>query len=400
MTVSKGRGPTLVKEINRKLVYGMLKERRRSTRAELAAMLELNKNTVNVIVDELIAGGYITETGLLGRTGAGRKAVGIVFEPRNRLAIGMQLGASSVLGVITDLYANPLEYFEMPIRKHDLHNPQTIVARVREHSKELVKQYGANAIVGAGFGIPALLDAARVTVVGSSHLGWSDVPLLEMLRADSPISYIIDNNVKLASLGERWHGRAAGLRNFIYCSFGTGVGCSLIMNGEILRGAYGAAGELGHIVVEPNGPRCACGRCGCLEAVVGLPALYERLSAALGAAYENMTIQWLVLQAESNNEIVLEELSRAGRAIGYALSSAVNLLNPGLILFDGPLMKLSSFLLPFIEQELREKTIRFSGEKAELAVSDLYPYTGAIGAAAAMIGEWEQQSNALQGITF
>lgn len=397
MTRSRGRGPTLVKDINRKQVYGLMKERRHSTRAELASLLGLTKNTVNAIVDELVADGYIRETGLQSRHGAGRKAIGLAFEAGHRKAIGLQLTSHALLGVVTDLYAAPLYSFERSISNRQ---PEAVADLIAECVDELEARYGSDSMVGLGLGVPALLDGTRGHVLQSTHMGWQDVPLQSMLQERSQLRILLDNSVKLASLGEAWNGQAGDAGNYAYCSFGTGVGCSLVINGEIVRGEYGAAGELGHTVVEEEGPSCRCGKRGCLEAVVGLPAIYGRVAGKLGLPAEEITLDRLADQANQGNEAVLAELKRAGQVIGYALSGVVNLLNPKVLICDGPLMKLKEHIFPIIREELDRKTISFAGNKTELAVSALTPWTGAIGAAAGIIRQWERHSDPLEPITF
>jgi predicted NBD/HSP70 family sugar kinase len=386
----------LAKDINRKLVYGTLKAERQSTRAALAARLGLNKNTVNAIVDELIGSGYVRETGLRSRAGAGRKAIGIEFVATNRKAVGIQLSATSIRGVVTDLYASPLRHFEAPLPDA---SPESAADAIAACVEEVVGGEGADGFIGIGVGIPAVLDAERATVIGTGHLGWLGVPFKRMLQHRLPGLIELDNHVKLASLGERWHGQGAGANHFIYCSFGIGVGCSLIIGGEIVRGEYGAAGELGHIVVQPDGPLCSCGNRGCLEAVVGWPAVRERLAQATGAPIAALNEQWLADRASRGDEAVVQELNRVGRAIGRALAAAVNLINPKIVICDGPLMRAADVLLPAVEAELARGTIAYAGERTKLVVSALYPHAAAIGAAAAVISAWERQSDPLEAMT-
>jgi predicted NBD/HSP70 family sugar kinase len=396
MAGTRSRGPTLAKDINRKLVYNALKAERHSTRAELASRLGLNKNTVNAIVDELIGSGYVRETGLRKRSGAGRKAIGIEFAAANRKAVGIQLTPTAIRGVVTDLYAAPLRDFELPLP--DL-SPEGAAAGIAACAETAIKREGADAVIGIGVGIPALLDPERATVLGASHLGWRGVPFKRLLQDKLPGLLELDNHVKLASLGERWHGQGSGAEHFIYCSFGVGVGCGLVIGGEIVRGEYGAAGELGHIVVQPDGPPCSCGNRGCLEAVAGLPAICGRLAEAAGLPAAALNEKWLADQASRGNGTVLRELERVGRAIGRALSAAVNLINPKVIICDGPLMRAADALLPAIEAELSRGTLAFAGNKAKLVVSSLYPHAAAIGAAAAVISAWERQADPLEAMT-
>jgi predicted NBD/HSP70 family sugar kinase len=298
---------------------------------------------------------------------------------------------------VTDLYASPVHTFEQPITSTE---PEAVAEAIAVCAENMTTEYGADTLVGLGLGIPALLDVSGETVIGSSHLGWRNVPLKTLLQSKCKLRIMLDNSVKLASLGEMWHGRAIGSKHFAYCSFGIGVGCSLIIGGDIVRGENGAAGELGHILVEPGGPQCKCGNIGCLEAVVGLPSIYSRLESVMGVSRKVMSEQWLADQASAGNMAVLDELNRVGKAIGLALSGAVNLLNPKMLICDGPLMKASDQLFPIIEEELAARTISFAGHKAELAMSALYPWSGAIGAAASVIGAWEHHADPLEPMTF
>lgn len=400
MAGSRGRGLTMIKDINRKLVYSTVKELRHSTRTELARRLGLNKNTVNGIVDELIAAGYIRETGELSRNGAGRRAIGIEFHAANRKAIGMQLMPSSLRCVVTDLYASPLGTFEIPLENTE---PETVADIAAAFAADLADLEGKDTLVGLGMGIPALFDAGRDTVLGSSHLGWRNVPFRQLMQDRCKLKVELDNHAKMASLGELRHGRGSGAGNagnFVYCFFGAGVGSSLVVGGEIVRGETGAAGELGHIVVEPDGLLCSCGNRGCLETVAGLPSIFHRLAEAKAMPADRMNGHWLAEQAKRGDEAVLQEMKRVGKAIGLALSSAVNLLNPKAVILDGPLMLAADALIPVIEAELAAKTVSYAGNRAELALSALYPLTGAIGAAAAVIGAWERQAGPLEAMTF
>ncbi|HZG58226.1 ROK family transcriptional regulator [Paenibacillus sp.] len=394
---TRGRGPTLAKDMNRKLIYGELKRRRETTRTELAAALGLNKNTVNAIVDELMEAGYARATGLREGGGAGRKALGIAFEPANRRAFGFQLAAGSLVAVVTDLYGSPLERTELPLRAAA---PADVVAAAASFARARLAAAPEGTYVGAGLGVPAVVDPAGERVVRSTHLGWTDVPLRAMLADALPLRHtLIDNAVKLATQGELWYGAGQGLKHFAYCSFGRGVGCGIVVDGNVVRGEAGFAGELGHTVVEPLGPRCECGNEGCLEAVAGLPGVFGRLSAATGEPASAFDAAVLAARARAGDPAVLAELDRVGRAIGAALAGIVNLINARRIVFDGPLLLAADALLPVVRRELRRNSLAPAFEQAELVVSSLQPLSSAIGAAAGIVRAWEHQADPLEPIS-
>ncbi|GGG07402.1 ROK family transcriptional regulator [Paenibacillus abyssi] len=397
MKHSRGRGPTLAKDINRRLVYSTMKRRRSSSRAELAVALGLNKNTVNSIVDELITAGYIRETGLQEQQGAGRRAVGIEFAASRRQVIGIQVVSDRIYAVVSDLYATPLETYTTSLPSMD---PATVIDVVSKLITQAAEKWRIEDLIGAGIGVPAVLDQSNAAVMGSSHLGWGPVPLKQLLQERTILPVTLGNAVKLATLGELWHGIGKDIEHFAYCSFGTGVGCGFIVGGQLVRGDSGVAGELGHIVIDAGGPRCSCGNRGCLEAVVGLPAIYARLEKQTGIEQKHMNVNWLADMAAAGDQAVIHEMQAIGAVIGQALAHLVNILNPKYLICDGPLMLASEVLLPLIRTEMHAKALSYTADHVELVRSSLYPFTGAIGAASAVIAEFERHSDPLEPIRF
>jgi predicted NBD/HSP70 family sugar kinase len=379
----------LAKEINRKRVYRELKRQVRTSRAEVAERLDLHKNTVNSIVDELIQAGFVREQGLMASNGAGRKAIAIEFRPDRKWAVGVQLTSTVMHWAITDLDSTPLETFSIPLANP---TPASAVDTIVRTMSGLAAQRAPEDCIGLCLGIPGLLDATRSRLLQSSHLHWQDVPLLPLLQDRLNVPVLADHSVKLASLGEMEHGAGKQVDNFIYCYFGNGIGCSLIVNGSVVRGDSQAAGELGHLVLDPEGPVCACGNRGCLEAFAGIPALLRTTSAAIPGGPEVPTLEWLLQQLSEHNAAAEREFGQAARRIGQALSYAANLLNPRLIVCDGPLTQASSYLFPIIRDELRQKCAAAAAKQATLVRSGLYPWASCIGAAASVVQAWEEKA--------
>lgn len=441
---SRGRGPTLAKDINRKIVYRFVKKCRQTSRADAARQLGLNKNTVNTIVDELAAAGFIRDLGEQATSAVGRKPILIGFHAGNKWALGIHVASTVLHWAVTDLYAAPMESFSTALPAGD---PGTVAAEIVAGWARLTAKYDVRDCIGVCLGVPGLIDPTHTAVVNSSHLAWEQVPIADMLLDGLGRRIGLDNSVKLASLGELWHGRGQGAANFVYANFGYGVGSGLIVGGSLVRGASNSAGELGHLVVDPDGPRCGCGNRGCLEAFVGLPALLRRAGAgsssgagmepadavsgagtdtsehpgttadagtrfvgagdpatetrsvACGDSGTSLSLQELLDGLAAGNERYTRELERSGRLIGRALSYAANLLNPELVVLDGPLMLAAPWLLPAIEEEFRRHSLPVNAERAALTVSGLYPSAVCIGAAAQVIQTWEEEIDPLELVT-
>ncbi|MCK1993575.1 ROK family transcriptional regulator [Peribacillus muralis] len=391
MIEPRGRGPTLAKDINRRTIYNVIKQKRSTSRIELAKMLKLNKNTVNTIVDELIHAGFVQDIGQKKTTSAGRKPTIIEFQAKNKWTLGVHLSSSVIHFAVTDLYAQPLEKFSIPIEQP---TPETVVFTIKSALDRITNTYSQDHCIGIGIGIPGLINKNRTHVIQSSHLDWMDVPIIQELQNEIQMDYILlDNSVKLATLGEMWYGMGHGVSNFIYCNFGNGVGCGLISDNKLIRGETNAAGELGHVIIDSHGPKCICGNYGCLETIVGLPFIFERLSKKAAVPIENITMDWVVDQIAANNDLVLSDLEQVGNAIGHSLSQIINLLNPKMIICDGPLMKAAYFLFPIIEQKINSDSVSLLANEVKLERSQLYPMAGCIGAAALMIESWEDEVN-------
>lgn len=387
----RSRGPTLAKDVNRMRVYRELKKRKSSTRAELARVLGLNKNTVYTIVEEWQSAGFVRDLGQADAGGAGRRPTIVEFVPEARLACGFQVSATDIHGVMSNLYAEPLQ--RASVRLTDT-SPEAVVASVAGMMNRWASVCDRSTVLGLGVGVPGLFDVGRSRILASSHMGWKEIPLLDLLQKAAAADgwacpVLLDNSVKLASMGEYRYGNGrVSTDPFVYCHFGNGVGCSILINGSILRGATNSAGELGHVVVEPDGLLCLCGNRGCLETVVGVSAVERRVGP-------ERVGQWFASNA-ADNEAMRYERDRIGTAIGTALSGLVNLINPSAIVCDGPLMRLFDSLKPIIEKVIDNRTIRASSDRVGLIRSTLAPYTGSLGAAACVVETWESRLDSLE----
>ena len=178
------------------------------------------------------------------------------------------------------------------------------------------------------------------TVVRTPNLGWSRVDLAAVIEEGTGLEVELENEANLAALGEMWFGGhstdESPLRDFVHVSGEIGIGGGIVIDGQVFRGAHAGAGELGHVVVAPDGPRCACGGHGCLERMAGQQEILARAQMA--------TVTDLIRACESDEPAALAAVADAGRHLGIALASVLTLLDPAAVVLGGTFASLAPWL--------------------------------------------------------
>ena len=199
---------------------------------------------------------------------------------------------------------------------------------------EFLAQSQGATFLGVGVGVPGSVEHQGEGIVDSTQLGWNRVPLGDTLRNGLGLPVAIDNNVNALSVAERLFGCGRESSDFAVVTIGTGVGAGIISDGRVLRGFRGGAGDLGHVPMDPNGPRCQCGNLGCLEAFIGERAL---VSSAMdrGAIRPEGTYEDLLSAAREGNEQAQGVFAQAGTLFGRALAGVLNVVDPELVIILG-----------------------------------------------------------------
>ncbi len=193
--------------------------------------------------------------------------------------------------------------------------------------------------IGVSFGGP--VDVTTGTVRLSHHVpGWENIPLRDQLQREFGAPVWIDNDANVAALGEWTFGAGQGCTTMLYVTVSTGIGGGWVLNGEIYRGADGLAGEIGHVVVRPDGAACVCGKRGCLEVEASGPAIARRLRERLPAgATDDITAEFVARRAQQGDPLAQEVMDQAAQILGEGLGIALNLMNPQRIVLGGGVTK-------------------------------------------------------------
>lgn len=292
-----------------------------------------------------------------------------------RRAIGVDVGGSSVkLGLVSET-GRILETRKIPSQ---LGSGEKLMRAVADAVSHWWDGEG-NRPVGAGIGLAGLVDRRQGVVRRAPNLPFLDgFPLAEEARRIFPLPVEVDNDANAAGLAEARLGAAAGADVAVCLTLGTGVGGAIIADGRIWRGHSGLAGELGHVVVQPDGEPCGCGGHGCLETEVAAPAVVRRYRELRGEEVEAAEVS---RRADAGDEAAREALAACGRFLGIGLAILVNLLNPERIVLGGGVAQAGEWLLEPARREAGERAWREAWEDCELVGAELGSEAGTVGAA-------------------
>jgi predicted NBD/HSP70 family sugar kinase len=313
------------------------------SRAAVAAATGLTRATVSTLVDELLDSGLLVELGARRPGTVGRPGTALALSRTGPAGLGAEVGVDHLSACVVDLRGAVRVRTRVESDNRGRPAPDVL----RELDAVVRRAAGEGEAAGLRPGgptvaVPGLVARDRRTVLRAPNLGWEDV------RIDA----VAENEANLGALAELWLGGHQGVSDFVHVSAEIGIGAAVVVDGALFRGARGFAGELGHVPVRPNGPRCSCGARGCLERYAGEEAVLR----AAGIAPERPdAMKALHTAAADGDRAALAALRAAGRALGIALSGAVNLLDPHAVVLGGPLAELAPWLRGSVERELRDR---------------------------------------------
>ena len=298
-----------------------------TSRADLARATGLTRVTVSDLVAELLSEGLVGELGSPVETKVGKPPtlVGIVPDAALIGVLDLSPADDRFLGALLDLTGAVVARVDLP---RDGLMGEDAAKKVVELAHALASR-ATSPLLGLGIGAPGVVDPDGV-VLDAPNLGWVGVDVPGLLRGELDVPVYVANDVNAAVLGEHTYGDAAGEGDLMLVRIGVGVGAGTIVGGSLLQGVSSAAGEIGHVTVDPHGRVCACGRVGCLETVLAVPRLREG------------------------------DPARAGRVLGETLAPVVAALNLAGLVLAGPPELLDGALRDALEATLRERVMPVS----------------------------------------
>lgn len=368
-------GRATLRRDNLSRVLRHLRDHGTCSRADVVEATGLHRATVSSLMTELIAMGLVREAGTSATGAIGRPRRDVALDGSRVGALGLEINVGYVAAHGCDLGGRVLFSARSGF--------DAAGAGVSGCVSELVRMASLAAaemgtLAGVVVAVPGLVSRGVVTF--APNLGWRQAPLADLLRAELGVTVEVGNDANLAALAEYACGVAAGTPDMVYLTGEVGVGGGIIVGGRLLQGADGFSGETGHLPVDPDGARCACGHTGCWETKVGLAALDPPGATGLGP---DARVDQIASAAEAGDTRTLNALAEVGRWLGLGGSILANLFNPRAIVVGGHFARLASRLLPAAQAELERRVV--AGGSCKIMASELGFEAASRGAAGTVV---------------
>jgi predicted NBD/HSP70 family sugar kinase len=368
-----------------RLILNLLWTEREISRAELARRTGLSRSTVSAIVADLLSTNLVKESHA-GVSSGGRRPILLQFQDESSFIIGIELGATHISCVLTDLRCKVRASWSAPAPVRD--EPEVTLDKMTMAVRSVLEADGVepSQLLAFGVAVPSPVDDERpgelLPLVAPK---WSGYNIASHLRQLFGRPVFLDNDANLGALAELWWGAGSDTKDLAYIKVATGIGAGLIIDGRIFRGSGGVAGEIGHTSIDPNGPPCICGLRGCLTTFIGTPALLERAKEELRANGSDRrppaNIDELVNAALEGDPAAVELIHYASDKLGVGIANMLNLLNPNMVVLGGGIARAGDLVLDTVQQTIRGLSLPASISNATIRTTGLNEWGIAVGAA-------------------
>lgn len=385
-----------VAQMNKSLIFDLIRKNGPISRAEIARNVKLSMPTVMKITDEFMKNSLIQEIGK-GESSGGRQPELLEIIPNSKYSIGVGIGRSQTYAVIINLMGEVL--YRESMKTGDTENPQDWINRLIALLGKILEKscLASEKILGMGIGMPGILDSENGHVLFSPDFNWENVDMLTPIKKKFKMDIIIENANRALAMGEYFFGAGVNSRNFLVVNLGHGIGSAIVREGEFYKGSSGSSGEIGHIILEKNGPKCNCGNRGCLEAIASGNAIARDAKNAILQGRKTKILELAnndidlveaktVFMAALEEDTLAKELTeRAMQYIGIGLANYINLLDPDLIILSGGLTNAGDIFFKRVQEVLRERQMKFAGRQVKVVISQMGESGTAVGSGAMIL---------------
>ena len=388
----------LIRDLNQALVVDLIRRHGPISRIDLIESTQLGKTTINTILTGLEKDGLVVEAGNAEPTSVGRPSVLLRLNPEARFIVGVKLAPTHITAALTNLHAEVVSRVE---RDFAADAPagrviELIVRAIREVMRR--RELSNDDVLGVGVVLPGLIDLRTGVALSSRFLHWQNLNVRAALGERLELPVFIDNDANAFALAEHWYGAGRGVEDLVAVTVGIGIGAGVVTGGRLYRGAREGAGEIGHMVMDLDGPLCTCGKHGCLEAFAADAGIErttrELLLRARGASRlsrsrpERITREDVVRAGREGDGLARRALAEAGTVLGAALANVVNLLNPARIVVGGEATEgAGDLLLDPARASLREHAFSVLADELEVVPASLGADAWLMGAATLVLEE-------------
>ncbi|MCY9379773.1 ROK family protein [Bacillus inaquosorum] len=371
---------TFVKKVNQKLLLKEILKNSPISRAKLSEKTGLNKSTVSSQVNTLMKENLVFEIGQ-GQSSGGRRPVMLVFNKKAGYSVGIDVGVDYINGILTDLEGSIVldQHHHLECNSPEI-TKDILIDMIHHFITHMPESpYG---LIGIGICVPGLIDENQ-KIVFTPNSNWRNIDLKPFIQEKFNVPVFIENEANAGAYGEKVFGAAKNHDNIIYASINTGIGIGIgiIINNHLYRGVSGFSGEMGHMTIDFNGPKCSCGNRGCWE----LYASEKALLTSLQTKEKKVSTQDIIEFAHLNDIGTLNALQNFGFYLGIGLTNILNTFNPQAIILRNSIIESHPMVLNSIKSEVSARVYSQLGSSYELLPSFLGKNAPALGMSSIVI---------------
>ena len=393
MTIDKSINQEKQQKINRTLVLNLLSLQGLTSRADIAKLSGLQRATITNIVKELMDLGVVVEDGLLAGN-KGRRSIGIRIDGEKFGVVGVMVTREyfgvSLIGLSGEIHET--KYFKL----EETDTVYESIYRIKKtiHKMMEIRKDFTTLAIGVAVPGPYKKDGDEIVFV-TNLVGWDGVTVSSLLKEGFDIPVYIENDANAGALAQLWnYGKNLSKKEMVYIVAGQGIGCGIISNGRLLKGAFGIAGEIGHTTINYHGPRCECGNYGCLEMYCSLLVFKKNIRSRLEKgeascvreAYEKegfLSIDTLKSAVEKKDALVMEEFDKMCEYLSIGIINVINQLNPELVIIGDVLAEIGgTYMLEKVKKRIQERVRPIIWEHLQVELNEIPENPILIGAAA------------------
>jgi predicted NBD/HSP70 family sugar kinase len=380
-----------LREFNRLRIVDFLRTNGTASRAELARRTGLSRSTVSTLVADLQRRGLVVERAgqFAGEGQPGRPAALLELDPSAASAVGLDFDHDKVRVAVSDLSRSVLAEASAPFDvDHDatgsLELAATLIEQVLAES-----EVDRERVLGVGIALAGPIDHDRGALHPSDVLpGWADINAARELEKRVETPCYVDNDANLGALAEVTLGAGRNARFAAFLSISSGIGAGIVVDGRPYHGHRGTAGEIGHVVVDPQGPICRCGNRGCLETLASAPALLRLVQAS---REEELTVKRMIELAREGDAGCKRAIADAGQVVGGVVAGMVNLFSPEMVVIGGDLGEAGDLLLDSLRDAVRRDALPAAASGLKIVAGELGERANLLGALALVLMQSEHE---------
>jgi predicted NBD/HSP70 family sugar kinase len=362
------------RDINRRIVLNLIRQHQPVSRADLSRHTGLQRSTISGIASELVADRWVRE-GAVNDLPRGRKPTLLHLNENRAAILGIDIRPFSTSYALANLAGHFLEQETLATAA----NPAQFAEQAHEQVRKLMRQHPQIAFESIGVSLPGRIETATQKFVFAPNLHWPEVNLKSLLETTTGLPVELENAANACALAELWFGRhAANMRDLIVVTVSEGIGVGIVLNGQLVRGTSGLAGEFGHVTLSPEGPKCGCGNYGCWEMFASNTAALRYYAEAKSASgqqknSEGVTFEDLLRLAKQEDAAALGALDRTAGYLGRGITMLVTGLSPELIVVVGEITRVWDRMGSVVAEVVQQHSHTHAKTKIQASVLGAQP---------------------------